>query len=82
MPTNETPPRLSNDQFEALAKISRLRPGSDKYAALFQVLVNGASISDARQLTGCKYSNVWDAVEAAKININLCKSVAYLPKRV
>lgn len=73
-------PRLTDPQFDALATVSRMRPGSDKYCALHQVLVKGLSIGDAAKKVGIKYSSAWDAVEAAKVNIDLCKNVAYPSK--
>lgn len=74
-------PRLTDEQFNALAQVSRLRAGSDKYAALYQVVVNGTSIGDAARLTGVPYRSAWTAVKCAKLNIDLCKLVAYPLKR-
>lgn len=79
---NQVLPKLTDAQFEALAKISRLRVGSDKYAALYQVTVNGTTIGDAARLTGMAYSAAWTAVNCAQNNINLCKIVACTSKRV
>jgi predicted DNA-binding protein (UPF0251 family) len=79
-PSDMPPPRLSDPQFDALAQVSRLRAGSDKYCALYQVLVKGLTIGDAAKMVGVKYSSAWDAVEAAKINIKLCEGVVYPSK--
>ncbi len=68
-------PKLTEKQFDALATLCRWRVGSGAYIALYQVLVNGATMGDAARLAEVSYINVYEAVKSAKHKIGLCEEV-------
>jgi hypothetical protein len=56
---------MTNDQFTALAKLSRMKEGPARETCRL-VLVEGASVSDAAKATGMLYRVAHGAVQRAK----------------
>lgn len=72
----EAPPKISEAQFDALADVMRLRKGSDCFAAVYRVLVNGESITTASEAVGVGYNPVYQAVRNATAGLKKCKVAA------
>lgn len=67
---------LNSGQFDALAKISRLRVGSDKYSAAYRHLVEGLTVPECARILGMSYQSAWTAIKTAEGNIETCRQVA------
>ena len=64
---------MTNDQFNALAQMLRLRGGAAKEVARL-VLVDGLSVSDASARTGLELCAAYYAVERAKQGLELARN--------
>lgn len=53
---------LAPEKFAILAKMMRLKEGSDSRNAAYQVLVDGRTIADVSKTTGMQYNAVYQAV--------------------
>ena len=61
---------ITPDQFEALAKLLRIRHGASRTAASL-VLVSGHTLSDAAKLTGLTASGAGKVVRRFRAGLNL-----------
>ena len=64
---------MTNDQFNALAQLLRLRGGTAQEVARL-VLVDGLSVSDASARTGLELRAAYYAVERAKHGLELARN--------
>ena len=64
---------MTNDQFDALAQLMRLRGGAAQEVARL-VLVDGLSVSDASARTGLELRAAYYAVERAKQGLELARN--------
>ncbi len=70
------PSRITDEQFQALADVLRLRKDSDCFAAVRRVFVLGESITVAAEAVGIGYNPVYQAVRNATAGFNKCKVAA------
>lgn len=71
---------LSEKQFDALAKITRLQIGSKKMLAAHAVLCWSMTPQEAAICYEMPYRDVWRAVKNARDNVALCLEVAGIKK--
>jgi len=71
--------RLTQTQFDALAELMSIRPGSQRAQAAQLVLVGGVSKKEAIERTGIARQNCDIAVDACLRGIRLARVVCGLP---
>ena len=70
--------KLTPNQFEALAQLTRMTTESQSYMVAYLVLVAGDSISHAAESIGTSYKNAHAAVTRALVSYNLARKAAGL----
>lgn len=71
---------MTNDQFDALAKLLQLREGKAQEAAR-QVLVNGLSQADAGRAVGMPPNAVHNAVARCRRGLELARAATHPQRR-
>lgn len=67
--------RLTPAQFQALAQLLRLRPGSDSYRCAQLVFVDGMSIGDAARESGISYKRAHAAIQRVDRGLDLAREI-------
>lgn len=69
---------MTQEQFEALAKLLRLRTGPAR-EVVRQVLVDHVPVADAARAVGLEYRAAHRAVKRAKAGLDLARAVCAIP---
>lgn len=66
---------MTADQFDALAELLRLRPGTTHDAVRLH-LVQGLSVPEAARSAGAEYRTTWQSVQRAQAGMELVRRAA------
>ncbi len=68
---------MTQSQFAALSKLISMRAGAAREAARLH-FVDGLSVPDAARDAGCSYRSAWQAVQRAKVGMELVRNACYI----